>query len=192
VKNREQGKSDSARNREVRVFFALWPDDDVRLRLHQLAQQQSRRCGGRVMRAETLHLTLLFMGGVPVERLCELQRAAAGVRALAFCFDLDRFAGWRHNAIGYVALAEIPEGLLLLSKILRASVAQTGFSFDRKSFKPHVTLLRKMEHPPHVQPISALEWKVREFVLVRSVLNAQGAGYEIIDRWPLDQGVLTP
>lgn len=185
MKNLEQGKSESAKNSVVRVFFALWPDNDVRSRLYELAQQQRHRGGGRVMRAETLHLTLLFIGDVPIGQLQELKQAVAAIRASAFSFDLKWFAGWRHNAIGYAAPSEIPEDMLQLSTQLCECVAQAGFSFDRKTFKPHVTLLRKMAHVPDAQPISVQEWTVREFVLVQSVLNAQGAGYEIIGRWPL-------
>jgi 2'-5' RNA ligase len=50
-----------------------------------------------------------------------------------------------------------------------------------------VTLLRKMESMPLPQAIEVPEWAAHEFVLVQSVLDAQGPRYEIIGRWPLIQ-----
>lgn len=146
-----------------------------------------RLCGGRVMRAETLHMTMLFLGEVAAERLPELKRLAASVRVVAFSLKLNQFAGWRHNAIGYAAPTEAPAALMALSTQLRESLLQAGFGFDRKALKPHVTLLRKMESMPLSQAIAVPEWAAHEFVLVQSVLDAQGARYEIVGRWPLNQ-----
>ena len=47
----------------ARVFFALWPEALVRQALHTLATEYQLRCEARAMRAETLHMTLLFLGG---------------------------------------------------------------------------------------------------------------------------------
>jgi 2'-5' RNA ligase len=185
VKNREQGKSESAENNIVRVFFALWPEDNVRAALYEQARQQHRQCGGRVMRAATLHMTVLFLGEMPAERMHELQRLATSVQVATFSLKLNVFAGWRHNAIGYAAPTEPPTALMTLSAQLRESLSHAGFGFDRKALKPHVTLLRKMENMPLLQAIDVPEWTVYEFVLVQSILGVQGVRYEIVGRWPL-------
>lgn len=185
MKNREQGNSESTKIGNVRVFFALWPDADVRTALYKLAQRQQGGCGGRIMRAETLHLTLLFLGDIPAARLVELQQAAMAVRGSKFSLELDQFAGWRHNAIGYASPATPPEALSELVAQLRTRVAESGFAFDRKLFKPHVTLLRNLERVPQAQAVSLPVWHADEFVLVKSVLGTTGARYEIIGRWPL-------
>jgi 2'-5' RNA ligase len=139
------------------------------------------------MRVETLHMTVVFLGEIPVERMAELQSLAASVQVAAFSFKLNWFAGWRHNAIGYAAPDEAPAALMALSVQLRERLAQAGFDFDRKALKPHVTLLRKMESMPVLQAIEVPKWTVHEFVLVKSVLDVQGARYEIVGRWPLIQ-----
>jgi hypothetical protein len=47
----------------ARVFFALWPEALVRRALHTLATEYQSRCEARIMDADTLHMTLLFLGG---------------------------------------------------------------------------------------------------------------------------------
>ncbi len=185
MKNREQGKSETGKTGNVRVFFALWPDEVVRAALYKLAQRQQEACGGRIMRAETLHLTLLFLGDIPAERLVELQQATMAVRGSRFCLELDHFAGWRHNAIGYASPCKVPDALPELVGQLREQAAKAGCGFDRKTFKPHVTLLRNLERMPQMQAVSLPAWHADEFVLVKSALDPTGARYEIVGRWPL-------
>jgi len=186
VKNREQGKSESAKIDTVRMFFAIWPDEGVRAALHELARQQQAACSGRVMRAETLHLTLLFLGDIPADCLSAVQQAGSAVHMSAFTLEFGRFAGWRHNAIGYVAPIGVPEALPALVALLRERVAEAGVSFDRKAYKPHVTLLRDMANMPRLRSMNPLVWIVKEFVLVQSVLDQRGARYEIVGCWPLE------
>lgn len=186
MKNREQGKSESSKIGKVRLFFAIWPDEGLCDALHELARQQQAACGGRVMRAETLHLTLLFLGDIPADRLFVVQQAGSAVHMKAFTLEFGRFAGWRHNAIGYAAPVGVPEALPALVAQLRERAAEAGVSFDRKAYKPHVTLLRDMARIPPMWSMNPLVWRVKEFVLVQSVLDQRGARYEIVGRWPLE------
>ncbi len=138
------------------------------------------------MRAETLHLTLLFLGDIPAERLDALKQAASAVHASAFGLKLERFAGWRHNAIGYASPATVPDALPELVRQLRERVVNAGFGVDGKDFKPHVTLLRNLARLPQIQPVSLPVWDAGEFVLVKSMPDRRGARYEIAGCWPLD------
>jgi 2'-5' RNA ligase len=185
VKNREQGKSELTGETNLNLFFALWFDSPVRQALHKLAGQQQLNSGGRIMRVETIHLTLLFLGDTPDKRLPELDQAASRVHSPRFNLVLDSFGGWRHNGIGYAAPAYISDELSSLVSQLRCCVAEAGFSFDRRAFVPHVTLLRKMQKEVATRQITPLIWPVREFVLVQSVPDATGVRYEVLRRWPL-------
>jgi 2'-5' RNA ligase len=185
VKNREQGKRELSGNANLRLFFALWLDPPERRILHKLAGRQQLTCGGRIMREETIHMTLLFLGETPAERLPDLDQAASRVRTPRFNLVLDRFAGWRHNGIGYAAPSLMPDELASLVSQLHRCVAEAGFSFDRRAFVPHVTLLRKVQAEVAPREIPTLIWPVREFVLVQSVPEAAGVRYEVLSRWPL-------
>lgn len=149
-------------------------------------------CGGRRTRAETIHLTLAFLGEVESERIGDLLALAGEIRAPAFGFNLTRFGWWPHNRIVWAAPDETPAELALLVDALRESLFGAGFRFDTKPFVPHVTLLRKADCGKGPLPIREIEWRVEDFVMVGSVLGERGAAYEVVGRWPLRHSGLAP
>jgi len=167
----------------ARVFFALWPDDGVRRALHAAGLALQQVFSGRLTRAPSIHMTLLFLGKVEEERLAALHAAAGGVRMSSFSMSLDRAACWRHNRIGWLGPTVTPSALDDLASSLRAAVEDAGFAFDRKPFAAHVTLVRAATCRPLEAAIAPIEWPVRDFVLVRSRLEASGSHYETIGRW---------
>ena len=166
-----------------RVFFALWPDADIAGQLDQLGRQAHALCGGRRMRRDSLHMTLAFIGDVPVERIETLRHAAAQVSGSAFELSLDRLACWRHNRIVWAGCEQAPLPLLTLVGQLTERLAEAGLSLDTRDFAAHVTLLRdaRGEELPECE---SFIWPVGEFVLA-AALPEGGGHYEIIDRWPL-------
>lgn len=169
----------------ARMFFALWPGGRTRSALDQAAARLHRHCGGKQTKAETIHLTLVFIGEVPLSRIDSLLDAAEKVRAPEFSLKLTRLGWWRHNRIAWAMPESVPEGLAGLVGQLRAHLENAGCAYDAKPHVPHVTLLRKAHCSGETFPPLAVEWQAREFVLVRSVLSAAGAAYEIAGRWEL-------
>lgn len=169
----------------ARVFFALWPDAAVRDALDRLAGELHRLRGGRRTRAQTLHLTLVFVGNLPRERLPALQAAAAAIQASAFTLTLDRTDCWPHNHIAHATASHTPAALLDLVAALKRSLDGLGIAFDHRPYKAHVTLLRNADCRRTDPPIAPIAWHAREFVLVESELSAEGARYAILGRYPL-------
>jgi len=156
----------------VRVFFALWPNASERDRLAAWLAPLQCIYGGRMMRPETLHNTLVFIGAIATNRLEALQQAAAQVNGSAFelCFDEARY--WGHNRIMYAAPSRTPRRLLNLAEALQRHLRRHGFEFDQRAYQAHVTLLRNArrsdEPPPELAPVN---WRIGEFVLVQSELG---------------------
>ena len=173
-----------AEHKTSRVFFALWPDDAVRSQLDAAAAQLHKVCGGRRTRAESIHLTLVFLGEVECERLDELRAAAARVKGAAFVFRLTRLGGWTHNRIAWAAPDAPPQPMVQLVAGLQTEIESAGFKFDGRHFLPHVTLLRKVDCH-EIIPLEAIEWQAGEFVLVRSVATERSSSYEVIGRWQM-------
>ncbi len=169
----------------ARVFFALWPETGTQKALHLLAEEFRGSCGGRVMRADTLHMTLLFLGAVERAKLPELIRAAERVRASPMTIALDRLDCWKHNRIVYAAPSVSVMTLDRLVQSLRQEVASAGFMFDQHAFKPHVTLLRNCRRVLAIQACPAIVWQVGSFALVESMPTVQGAQYRVLRTWPL-------
>ena len=140
----------------ARVFFALWPKALVRRALHTLTTEYQSRCEARAMRANGLHMTLLFLGEMEHARLPQLMQAAGQVSVPSFEFVLERLSFWPHNRIGYAApLAEVP-ALDQLITALQQGLAAAGFPIENPEFKPHVTLLRHVGHALESQAITPI------------------------------------
>lgn len=170
---------------EARVFFALWPETSVRNTLHKLAIEYQPLCKARVMRADTLHMTLLFLGGVERTYLPQLIQAADKVSASSFGFMLERLSFWQHNRIAYAAPQVDVPTLNQLATALRQALISADFPFENHAFNPHVTLLRHVGHVLKSQNITPITWWVDSFVLVESVMTDSGAHYQILQKWPL-------
>ncbi|MBK6553519.1 MAG: RNA 2',3'-cyclic phosphodiesterase [Rhodocyclaceae bacterium] len=162
-----------------RIFFAVWPDAAAAGVLHGLAANARESCGGRLMRRETLHLTLAFLGAVSRERLAEVKRVADGIRVDAFELNLDRLGYWKHNRILWAG--GVSPRLTLLADALAGGLCAADFRLEARPFVAHLTLLREArcaETPSLNEPVV---WPVREFVLAQS----RDGRYDIIGRWPL-------
>ncbi len=170
----------------MRVFFALWPNEAERVALAAWQPPLKKLCGGRAMRPDTLHATLVFLGDVTEHRLEALQLAAREVAVAPFEVNFDAARYWGHNHIAYAAPAETPELLRRLVSDLEHGLRRHRFRFDRRSYRPHVTLLRHAgwsDEPLPAMPRAV--WLVRDFVLVQSLSNANGAHYQVLARFPL-------
>lgn len=166
-----------------RLFFALWPGPDVSARLATAARQALALCGGRVMRRETLHLTLVFIGDVAESGVEILRLAASRVSGEAFALSLDRLGCWRHNGIVWAGCAASPPLIGLVGQ-LAGNLSGSGVQLETRDFAGHLTLLRNARCAD-LPAFEAIEWPVAEFVLVESRRSAAVAGYDIIGRWPL-------
>lgn len=170
---------------KLRVFFALWPEPPLRARLSALAGQLHKTLGGRRTHADTVHLTLVFIGELEAARLPDLLALAAAVRVPAFEIGFDRVDCWRRNHIAHLGASQVPDALLDLVRQLEAGLDRTGVGFDRRAYVPHVTLLRKADCGKENPASEPLRWPARDFVLVTSSLRPEGAHYVELGRWPL-------
>jgi len=182
----EPVRNENAQPATLRLFFALWPDDATRDALNRTGKWLHQHWGGRRMRADTLHITLAFLGSTPVEQLDALVACADRVEAEAFALLLDQAGYWRHNRIGWFGTSEPPPQHFALVQALNDALQAAGFPVDARPHVPHVTLLRKTAGG-EVPACSPVRWPVGDFVLVKSSTDADGAHYEVIRRWPLTQ-----
>jgi RNA 2',3'-cyclic 3'-phosphodiesterase len=170
-----------------RLFFALWPDAAGRAALSVWQQPLLGLCGGRAMRADTLHTTLVFLGEVAEQRLEALCLAAQEVKWQGFGLQLTAAHYWGHNHIAYAAPDAMPPQLAELVRELENRLHRHRFHFETRPYKPHVTLLRNAHwSDAALPPQPAVFWKFDEFVLLRSVRDDEGVPhYEVLARFPL-------
>ena len=173
-------------NSTARVFFALWPTAAEQRRLAAWQKPLLHLCKGRTMRADTLHCTLVFIGNIGQSGLEALQLAAQEVSGRAFELRLDEARYWEHNHIVYAAPKLFPPHLVHLAGALEQRLTAHRFEFDRREYKPHVTLLRNAswtnEPLPSLPPVC---WQMRDFALMQSVQRGGQASYRVLARFPL-------
>ncbi|MDH4233938.1 MAG: RNA 2',3'-cyclic phosphodiesterase [Gallionella sp.] len=174
-------------NPTPRVFFALWPKAAESAVLAAWQVPLHRLCGGRAMRGENLHATLVFIGGIEQARLEALQLAAQEVAAEGFelCFDEARY--WGHNHIVYAAPNHVPQQLAQLVGALEQRLVAHRFKFDRREYNPHITLLRNARWTDFPLPVmTSVCWQISDFALVQSANQDGLADYRVLARFPLD------
>lgn len=189
----EGGAEQKIKPATARVFFALWPSPALASELVGLATVAAERYGGRSSRADTIHLTLAFLGEVPEAALPTLCALASEIKASPFQLVIDQLGYWPHNQLLWAGCSTTPALLQDMVVTLQNSLIATGFAPDRagRAFTPHLTLLRKV--PRISQPgsddslpkITLLPWLCSRWVLVRSYSNAQGPNYRVIGEFLL-------
>lgn len=176
--------------KSIRVFFAIWPKDAVWRQLCDLSEKLELICGGRRTRAESIHLTLIFLGEMETSQLNALCLAANTVRGRAFNFIVKGIRYWKLNRLVYAGTGEAPMELYDLVGSLKDTLSAYGFSFDHRSFTPHITLVRKVQR--YVLPKSLIRlvepivWPVNEWILVKSEQASDRSVYTPIGRWSLE------
>lgn len=169
-----------------RLFFALWPDAEIRRRLAEVAELLPEASCRRTP-VENLHLTLVFLGNVPDSVIPALKDGANRLRLQIPGFELrlERNGWWKRSGIAWLAPERTPPPLLSLVGELRRLGKQAGLSIEERDYRPHLTLARKLKREPGPLRFEPLHWQVRDFCLVESVPHSQGANYQPVQSWAL-------
>ncbi|MCB1859666.1 MAG: RNA 2',3'-cyclic phosphodiesterase [Gammaproteobacteria bacterium] len=169
-----------------RLFFALWPDEGVKGLLRSLQESVSPK-SGRAVVAEDLHITLAFLGSVERRLLGCVEGAAQGVSGVPpFSLKLDQLGHWPRSGILWCGPGFVPVELRALVRYLWRALMRCGFTPDDRAYTPHVTCYRRSSPISPRELLPALNWPVREFVLVRSIAGGSAPRYRIIKKWSLD------
>lgn len=174
--------------REQRLFFALWPEPTEQRRLYDVGRSLLAGQSGKLIVPEAIHMTVVFLGNVSVERLPEVREIGAATpwQDVTVCFD--RIGWFRRARVVWAGSSKPPEALAKAVAGLQARLWDAGLSVDRRSFQPHITLLRKVRRPPAQREMEPVECCFRRIYLVRSNLDRSGSHYVKVDSWPALEG----
>ena len=174
---------------DTRLFFALWPGDDVRARIVAAAAPVLTASAGRQVPAARLHLTLAFLGAVAPARVADVVAAAARCRGRAFDLTLDALGHWPQPRVLWLGCRATPPALTALVTALWDELGACGLARPARDFAPHVTLARGVARPPwppdRLPQPPPVHWPVRQFALVRSHSDRAGLPYTPLHDWPL-------
>lgn len=160
-----------------RLFFALWPDDRQREALRDPIKAALGPVEGQAVYRGNWHVTLVFVGHVPDERVPALEAATAGIEPEPFRLRFDRLDYWPRPKIACLAATAVPPQLAALVGRLEAVVRECGVAVEERAYRPHLTIARKARPfpPGPLAQAVTLEWS--GYRLVESTSGPRGVEY---------------
>lgn len=168
-----------------RLFFALWPTDEVRQSIVETFSQLPVPINTHIMPPHNLHITLNFVGAVTDEMKDCIHVAAGSINAQCFDFSLDCFGAFSKAKIFWMGCHKVPAELQQLNRLLGDAIEQCGYQRDSRVYVPHVTLLKKCVAMALDQRVFSIPWSVESFALVESTTDKQGVKYQVIEEYSL-------
>lgn len=163
----------------MRLFIAIVFPDDVVDRLSRLRDAiHDEAESGTFVSRENLHLTLEFLGECR-SRECRLAKEAMeAVHASPFSIVLDRTGFFQRpdGDIWWVGAGKSRE-LQDLHAALSSALSERGFMTERKKFRPHVTLGRRVVTRFCAGSIEAIRVSVASMTLMLSERGDKGMIY---------------
>lgn len=162
-----------------RVFFALWPDNDVRLELVKAFNISGfSKLTGQNFRPDNLHLTLHFLGNVSEDKFNCIMDVAEQLESKPFELLLNKFSVFKKAKIFYMGMTDVPDALVSLQSQLGGLLRACDFQAESRTYTPHVTLKRKIQQYEISEKPQEIFWHVEQFALVESVLVEGGVVYK--------------
>jgi 2'-5' RNA ligase len=169
------------RQTRKRLFFALNPGDHVRARIAGI--QQTLGVEGRAVPPANFHITLAFLGmqeASVIPRVCEV---ASGLVFEPCELTLDQVGRFKRARVLWLGASAVPRCLAAFQQGLVDALLAAGIGYDRKPWKPHLTLYRKMRTYPPIMDSVEVRWRLNGFSLVESVSVNRGVVYHDIESW---------
>ncbi|MEU9254401.1 RNA 2',3'-cyclic phosphodiesterase [Streptomyces sp. NPDC048270] len=184
----------------VRIFIALAPPDDAKEELaRELCPAYEAYPRMRWNRIEDWHITLAFLGELPVETVPLLRPPLAALAAGHRPVRLALHGGGHFDdRVLWSGIGGDLEGLHSLAAEVRAVVRECGVPFEDRPLRPHLTLARSRRNAPScaVEAAEALDsftgrlWLAERLHLVGSNIG-RGPGpihYRDIEAWGFGGG----
>jgi 2'-5' RNA ligase len=172
--------------KDVRLFFALWPDDEVRTQIAQnLKLFDLSKDNIRIINHCNLHLTLHFIGNTSFAEMNCLDQQARHVQAGSFDLTLDCAGHFKKPRVLWFGCRNAPQALYDLQRELGRHLDVCTYSPESRPYSPHVTVARKIIEAPEAVALEPINWYVDRFVLVKSISIPGGVRYEVVESYAL-------
>ena len=183
----------------LRTFIAIELPPDVRARVAQHIKQLRRQLPdvrASWSREDNLHLTLKFLGNVPVADIPKVSDAVERATKTVSSFQLTFSGCGAFPPRGRPSVLWIGAqgfGLQALHAALEQELSDQGFPRESRPFHPHLTVAR-LRHSQDAQPLAELHQNlgftpialdVLEVAVFRSELLREGSRHTVLSRHSL-------
>jgi len=166
-----------------RLFFALWPSQQLQNSIKKTVYPVLHDLHGRVMPIHNLHMTLHYVGSSSDAMKRCMHEAATSIKFKPFQLTLDHFGCFKKARVMWMGVNTIPAELDSLQKNLGDVLSGCGFHCDKRPYTPHVSLVKKCTDPVQLYEGLPVVWTVEDFVLVESVPCDGGVTYQVLERY---------
>lgn len=154
-----------------RLFIAINLDETTIERLKGL-QGELRNTAerARLVAPELLHITLAFLGDCPLDDLPQIIEVMSKISESPFALELTQLNYFPrgYSSLWFVELAESKSLLNLRSKVT-AELHVRGIWFDKKPFRPHLTIARDVRLAEHQERDYLRQLAVQQRFTVQSL-----------------------
>ncbi|UQX04421.1 RNA 2',3'-cyclic phosphodiesterase [Streptomyces sp. RerS4] len=184
----------------VRLFIALAPPDEAKEELErELHPAYDAHPRLRWNRIEDWHITLAFLGELPVDTVALLRPPLAELAASRRPLELAlRGGGHFGERVAWAGIDGDVDGLHLLAADVRAVVKECGVAFEDRPLRPHLTLARSRREDPFraadiadgLTTFTGRRWPAERLHLVGSNFGRgpEPIRYRDIEAWPFGGG----
>lgn len=170
-----------------RLFIALWPEEELRKQIvnPEGLEKITDLCQRTAI--DNIHMTLFFLGPVVRPSRACIERAMGDMRSKSFTLILDRLGYWSGPQILWLAPSHTPHQLISLREGIKPHLVRCDVMIDKRPYRPHITLARKVKKPPPKIKIDPLSWHVNQYSLMESLPRPSGGvNYQELAHWKLD------
>ena len=185
----------------IRSFIAINIPAKIRNRLKKIQDELKKsNVALRLVRPENIHITLKFLGNVPVEDIKDIQDAinesVSEFRIFSVSFEkIGVFPNSQYPRVIWVGIEKGAEELSLLNTKIENSLSGFSLHQENRKFQPHLTLARVrsgknckrlVDTLEELKNIKLGEMLAEKICLMESMLKPQGAQYNTLKTFSLN------
>lgn len=115
------------------------------------------------------HVTLVFIGDFPEERIPELRAALQDVDPGTIRLRFDRLTFWQRPKVAVLQAMTVSPELERLVNSIEQRASSFGYTPQERTYRPHITVARKVRSFPEIRLARPVEMQWSGFELVESV-----------------------
>lgn len=183
--------TDNTTQKELRCFIGL----EIPVKIKKLLATEARNLQNdsayadfKWVKKSNYHLTLHFLGEIPLNKVVELKKSLEDAPIIDSAFDLNvtSIVGFPSAESPKFIVAEIQNSQALneLHQAIQEKITALGITADNDTFRPHVSLarLKRGHKPPATGNILDINsnMTIETYSVFKSTLTPEGSLYEVI------------
>ena len=150
----------------MRLFIAINFNENEKKSIENIIREVEKdSIQGRFVKNEHMHLTLEFLGEVPLEKVEIIKKTIAQITFEPFTMNLSNLGYFkRRDGNIYWLGIENNETLFEIQGKLHELLINEGFNLENRPYKPHITIGRKVKMRKDFNPESLLD-DIRQLII---------------------------